>query len=64
LGLSHNQKQRHIKRTRQKCPNKRELRRWHRANPSAQGLAQVKWQMLHVSQLRDKCTKYSVHIAE
>lgn len=64
VGLTHNQKYKHIKRTQQKCVNKRELRRWHRANPCVQGLSQVKWQMLHVSQLYKNCTQYRVLILE
>ena len=61
-GLTRNQKHKHLKRTEQKCPNKRELRRWHRAHPCAQGLAQVKWRMLHVSQVYDNCTRFRVRI--
>lgn len=61
-GLTHNQKHKHLNQTKQKCANKRELRRWHRANPCAQGLAQVRWQMLHVAQLHDNCTRFRVRI--
>jgi hypothetical protein len=61
-GLTHNQKLKYIKKTQQRCPNKKELRRWHRTHPSEQGLAQVKWEVLDTHEYYPHCNHYTVKI--
>jgi hypothetical protein len=61
-GLTRNQKLKYIKKTKQICPNKRELRRWHRTHPSEQGLAQVKWQVIDTFEYYPNCKQYTVEI--
>ena len=63
-GLTHNQKLKYLKKTKQRCPNKKELRRWHRTHPSEQGLAQVQWQVIDTLEYYPNCTQYTVEILD
>ena len=62
LGLTRNTKLKHLKNTKQICPNKAELRRWHRTHPSEQGLAQIDWKLLNTFEYYPNCTNYTVQI--
>ena len=63
-GLTRNQKLKYLKKTKQICPNKKELRRWHRTHPSEQGLAQVQWQVIDTLEYYPNCTQYTVEILD
>ena len=62
LGRTRNQKMKNLKRTGQKCIEKRELRRWHRQHPSQQGLAQVLWKTVKMFKYYQNCDHYTVDI--
>jgi hypothetical protein len=62
LGRTRNQKMKYLKKTGQKCIEKRELRRWHRQHPSQQGLAQVRWKTVKMFKYYQNSDHYLVDI--
>lgn len=57
-NLTLQQKLKTLKKTKQKCMNKWETRRWHKENPTVDGIASANYKILYTQMMLDKNTFY------